>query len=98
MKIALGKFSVEADLKLTAGNSSIDLDMLLRLLLPPILFVCLCTAIFLGFFFLLLPVLDPLLPDDQIGWVWLSLLVLYLLWVSPFSTFSPALSTPTSTL
>jgi hypothetical protein len=78
MKLTIGKFSLEADLKLTFGQFSIDLNMLLRLFLPPILFICLCTGIFFVFFFLLLPLLDPILGVYQIGWAWLSLLILYI--------------------
>jgi hypothetical protein len=78
MKITIGKFSLGADLKLAFGDSSIDLDTLLRLFLPPILFICLCSGIFFGFFFLLLPLLDPILGINAIGWAWLSLLIIYI--------------------
>jgi hypothetical protein len=65
-------------MKITIGPFSLDILLLLRLWLPPIVFIGLCTALFFLPFHMLLLTLDDVAPN-LIGIAWLSLLLLYII-------------------
>ena len=65
-------------MKITIGPFSLDILLLLRLWLPPIVFIGLCTALFFLPFHMLLLTLDDVAPN-LINIAWLSLLLLYII-------------------
>jgi hypothetical protein len=65
-------------MKITIGPFSLDILLLLRLWLPPIVFIVICTALFFLPFHMLLLTLDDVAPN-LIGIAWLSLLLLYII-------------------
>jgi hypothetical protein len=76
----------DSSMKITIGPFSLDILLLLRLWLPPIVFIVACTIIFFGPFHMLLLRLDDVAPN-LIGIAWLSLLLLYILSGIAFTYF-----------
>jgi hypothetical protein len=73
-------------MKITIGPLSFDIFLLLRLWLPPVVFIVVCTAIFFLPFHMLLLALDDVAPN-LIGVAWLSLLLLYIIAGITFTYF-----------
>jgi hypothetical protein len=65
-------------MKITIGPFSLDILLLLRLWLPSVVFIGLCTALFFLPFHMLLLTLDDV-ARNLIGIAWLSLLLLYII-------------------
>jgi hypothetical protein len=76
----------DAIMKITIGPFSLDVLLLLRLWLPPVVFIGLCTAIFFLPFHMLLLTLDDIAPH-LIGIAWLSLLIFYIISGVAFTYF-----------
>jgi hypothetical protein len=72
-------------MKITIGPFSLDILLLLRLWLPPAVFIILCIVIFFLHDMLLLK-LDDIAPN-LIGAAWLSLLLLYIIGGVAFTYF-----------
>ena len=73
-------------MKITIGPFSLDILLLLRLWLPPIVFIGICAAIFFLPFDMLLLTLDQVAPN-LISIAWLSLLLLYIIAGVAFTYF-----------
>lgn len=73
-------------MKITIGSFSLDILLLLRLWLPPVVFIGMCTIIFFLPFHMLLLTLDDVAPR-LIGVAWLSLLLFYIIAGVAFTYF-----------
>ncbi|GHO99267.1 hypothetical protein KSF_093150 [Reticulibacter mediterranei] len=73
-------------MKITIGPLSFDILLLLRLWLPPIVFIVVCTVLFFVPFHMLLLFLDDVAPN-LIGTAWLSLLIFYIIAGITFTSF-----------
>lgn len=73
-------------MKITIGPFSLDILLLLRLWLPPVVFIGLCTAFFFLPFHMLVLALGEVAPN-LITIVWLSLLLLYIIAGVAFTYF-----------
>ncbi len=101
MKLTFGPLAFEANvsrkasvMKLTLGPLAFDILLLLRLWLPAVVLIGLCTGILVSFDPVLL-LIDQIAPPSQlglfIGIAWLSLLLFYILLGVAFTYFSARL-------
>jgi hypothetical protein len=82
-------FRKDSAMKITIGPISLDIMLFLRLCLPTIVFIGLCTGILLAFNPVLL-LLDQIAPGF-IGAAWLLLLILYIILGVAFTYFAARL-------